>query len=207
MAYMTDPQTADDLVSVSHHMFYIVDTDHLPEPPSVSSNGLVLVQTGAAVILTGIHTGVANLAVEIHREPPDVDTADWDDVVEVSLRATNGRATVAALMSRAPDLPVLTPDGPGDYRLRVHARGRDTAPDGVAFEPFEDYLIAVWPAPFAPERTYKLTDAYGAGQRRAAASMPPPAPTPPKPETAEDRRRRMTENNLLRYGQRRRSQS
>ncbi len=71
-------------------------------------------------------------------------------------------------MDDPPDLPVLTPAGPGSYRVRVHARGRDTAPDGVAEEPLEDYLLTVWPAPPRSDTVYKQTDEYGATWRRQA---------------------------------------
>ncbi|WP_229877020.1 hypothetical protein [Streptomyces bluensis] len=45
------------------------------------------------------------------------------------------------------ELPALSFDGPGDYRLRVHARGRDTAVDLAPDELTEWYLIQAWPAP------------------------------------------------------------
>ncbi|QZY20236.1 hypothetical protein [Streptomyces decoyicus] len=65
------------------------------------------------------------------------------------------RTTNAATMKRNRDLacprdesrphPALNPQGPGWYRMRVHASGRSINPDGVSEEPVEDYLIAVWP--------------------------------------------------------------
>ncbi|MFE7841031.1 hypothetical protein ACFU53_34735 [Streptomyces sp. NPDC057474] len=45
------------------------------------------------------------------------------------------------------DLPVLSFAGPGDYRLHVHARGRDTAIDLAPDEVTEWHLIQAWPAP------------------------------------------------------------
>jgi hypothetical protein len=68
------------------------------------------------------------------------------------------------------DLPPLTTAG-GDWRVRVHARGRDTDVDGVAREPFEHYLVQVWPAAPAPETAHRLTDGYGAGLR--GSGLPP----------------------------------
>jgi hypothetical protein len=44
------------------------------------------------------------------------------------------------------ELPVLSFNGPGHYRLRVHARGRDTAVDLSPDEITEWYLIQAWPA-------------------------------------------------------------
>ncbi|MEU2726066.1 hypothetical protein [Streptomyces smyrnaeus] len=76
-----------------------------------------------------------------------------------------GDMHVRALMDDPPDLPVLAPAGPGSYRVRVHARGRDIAPDGVAEEPVEDYLLIVWPAPPEPDTVHKQTDNFGAEWR------------------------------------------
>lgn len=97
---------------------------------------------------------------------------------------------VTSVMSNAPDLPLLTPQGPGTYRVRVHARGRDIAPDGVAYEPVEDYLLIVWPTEPQPEDVHKQTDRYGA-ELRAQPSRP--APPPPERGAEEDIRRRKRE--------------
>jgi hypothetical protein len=91
--------------------------------------------------------------------------------------------------------PVLTQAGAGGYRIRVHARGRDTAPDLVALEPVEWYLIQVWPAPPAPERVLRQTDRYGAELRQAAAAAAPPHAPAPDPG---ERQRRAVEDNLRR---------
>ncbi|MFC9078739.1 hypothetical protein ACFTY7_17360 [Streptomyces sp. NPDC057062] len=70
----------------------------------------------------------------------------WDEIVDHTVETTTGALRVTSVMSDTPRLPLLTPQGPGTYRVRVHARGRDTAPDGDAHEPVEDYLLIVWPA-------------------------------------------------------------
>ncbi|MEU6413807.1 hypothetical protein [Microbispora sp. NPDC046933] len=57
------------------------------------------------------------------------------------------------------DSPSLTPHGPGSYRLRVHARGRDMEWRELApSEPGEEHLIQIWPAPPADEVIHKLED-------------------------------------------------
>jgi hypothetical protein len=63
------------------------------------------------------------------------------------------------------DLPVLSFNGPGDYRLRIHARGRDTAVDLAPDEVTEWYLIQAWPAPAAPVAALRHSDNYGASIR------------------------------------------
>jgi hypothetical protein len=150
-------------------MYYLTDAGTYPEPPFEPTNGLVVPQLGAAVVFTGASSGVVTVDVEARPNPPkDLDAGTWDDVVEVSVHVPAGQLKVSAVMSNPPDLPVLTPDGPGHYRVRVHARGRDLAPDEVAFEPSEHYLITVWPAADAPELVHKQTDEYGAGLRLMA---------------------------------------
>jgi hypothetical protein len=101
--------------------------------------------------------------VEVRHEPAmDVVTDGWDVVVEAPVRAPVGQMRLGGSMSDGPDLfPVLTPAGPGYYRLRVHARGRDTAVDLVRTEPTEDYRIAIWPAPPQPAVIHRHADQYG----------------------------------------------
>jgi hypothetical protein len=92
-------------------------------------------------------------------------TTGWDEIVEVSLTSGDGQIEVQT-MSATPDLPYLTPCGPGDYRFRVHARNRDISyQQGADGEAVEEHLIQVWPAPLAPEIAHKHSDALGARLR------------------------------------------
>jgi hypothetical protein len=165
-------------VHAGHHAFWLADVGYPPQSPLSSRNGLIAVQPGAAVIFTGIHTGVVAVSIEVRDvRPEQVDGTGWDDVVEVSLEAIGGRVLVVGPFADTGDvLPVLTPAGPGHYRVRVHVRGRDTAVDGVAFEPFEEYLIIVWPDRPAPDTVHKQTDGYGASVR----AWPPDARPAPE---------------------------
>src|SRR5947209_4852588 len=111
-------------------MFWLVDFREQPRPPFWPTNGLIAVQPGAAVVFTGIHTGVVTAWVDPRSEPPaEVDMTGWHEVVEVSMQAPTGRVAVASPEAEPPDLPSLTTAGPGSYRVRVHARGRDTEVD------------------------------------------------------------------------------
>jgi hypothetical protein len=138
-----------------------------PEPPySWKENGLIVVQPGVSVINTGIHTGNVNVAVVLHDQSPQVDVEEWEEVVEVSISSEIGEVRVCGMGGGLPEgLPVLTYDGSGDYRVRVHAKGRDTAVDLSTMEPVEDYLIAVWRGRQARQIVYKATDQYGASLR------------------------------------------
>jgi hypothetical protein len=125
------------------------------------------------MLWTGIHTGVVAVAVESHPTQPEPLTAEWDEVVEVSVEAPAGELMLVALMDDiAPRPPTLT-SRPGWYRARVHARGRDLDYDGVAFEPTEDYLIQLWLGADAPDLIHKQTDDTGRIIRRTYPSPRP----------------------------------
>ncbi|GAA3144783.1 hypothetical protein GCM10010466_39840 [Planomonospora alba] len=154
---------------MNYHTLLVAEAGTLPQTPVVFPNGLVTTQPGIAIIKTGIHTGKVAVSVEVYDEPPRVTTEEWDEVVEMPLEAVLGRMRVCGLASEAPDyFPDLTPEGPGQYRIRVHARGRDAAIDLVAETPVEEYLIMTWPSSKAPEAIYKQSDSYGDQQRAAS---------------------------------------
>ncbi|WP_091550383.1 hypothetical protein [Micromonospora pattaloongensis] len=171
---MSDPYAnAQATMPVQRHTFLLADEAVCgPRIPLDRSNGLIDTQPGLAVIFTGILGGNVRLAVQARPAAPAVDTAEWDEVVDVTLDAPTGAVRVRAVDSDDPDgLPVLTPAGPGPYRVRVHARGRDTAVDEVQPQPVEDYLIAMWPEAPAPVTVHKQTDGYGALLRRSLPVM------------------------------------
>lgn len=159
-------------IHMCYHTFYLADSGASPEPKFEPGNGLILVQPGVAVVYTGIHTGQVAVSVELwDGRPTELITDGWDEVVEVTMRAPIGQVRVRGPMDNPPEgLPELTEAGPGNYRVRVHARGRDTAPDLVAFEPVEQYNIIIWPGQPADEIVYKQTDEYGASRRRRPPS-------------------------------------
>ncbi|MFF4590903.1 hypothetical protein [Streptomyces sp. NPDC001388] len=86
-----------------------------------------------------------------------------DEIVEVSVLCQSGRLLVESLdLGPAEDLPNLATAGPGRYRIRVHAHGRSTNPDGTDSDPIERYLLTVWPSASAETAILK------SGQRIAA---------------------------------------
>ncbi|MFE7430065.1 hypothetical protein [Streptomyces sp. NPDC057545] len=107
-----------------------------------------------ACILAGINCGTVLLSVLQADTDPGPDTAPWDEAEEVDLHAPTGDFRYSALMGNTGEDPQepyetnLAHAGPGEYRLRLHARGRDINPDGVQDEnePItEHYLLQVWP--------------------------------------------------------------
>jgi hypothetical protein len=71
----------------------------------------------------------------------------WDVVAEVDIVASEGWIRVlSSEVEMRPDLGNLAGSGPGTYRVRVHARGRDTASRrGFVEEPIEEHLLEAWP--------------------------------------------------------------
>ncbi|MFM9589947.1 hypothetical protein ACKI1J_14500 [Streptomyces scabiei] len=134
-----------------------------------SHNGLVSAIDGAVEVSTGIHTGNVQVTVELHALRPEP-AAGWEEIAEISWRSPSGEALVAPLMDDPVDLPSLASQGPGSYRLRVHARGRDTAVDHTLVdEVVESYLLQSWPAPHQNALLVQATDAYGAQARAQEA--------------------------------------
>lgn len=155
------------LVPVQYHQFDISDEDG-PTGPDIdrSHNGLVRVTDGIVTVMTGIHTGDVDVTVTLHDTPPAPDAGGWQDIVEISAHSVSGDLRVRGIMDDLDEeLPVLAFNGPGDYRLRVHARGRDTAVDLAPDEVTEWYLIQAWPASAEPVTVRRQSDNYGASAR------------------------------------------
>lgn len=121
-----------------------------------------------------MHTGPVRLAVEVRDQPPELQADPWEEVVECTVHSAWGRLHVVAEGGDIDVFPTLTPHGPGDYRVRCHARGRDIAFDSVVREPVETYLLQIWPAPPAPDVVHKQTDERGRNLRLSAATPPNP---------------------------------
>jgi hypothetical protein len=118
-------------VPVQYYQFDISDEDG-PTGPELERghNGLVRVADGVTIVITGIHTGDVDVTVTLHETAPAPDNRDWQEIVEVSAHSASGDLRVRGMMDDLDEeLPTLSFHGPGDYRLRVHARGRDTAID------------------------------------------------------------------------------
>jgi hypothetical protein len=142
------------------------------------ASGLVGVAPGRAVVITGTQFGNVAIGVQAGESDPGLDTGPWDEVVEVSV--VSGPGGQGLCVSSGGDGPEefgqMTPPGAGSYRVRVHARGRDTgaALDVVEDEPVEEHLVQIWPAAAAPEVIHKAADEVGAGLREYDPSVPEP---------------------------------
>lgn len=168
---------------IAEGQYEISDDDPYREfgqPGPGGASGLVGVEPGVAVVLTGTQFGNVLMGVQAGESDPGLDTGRWDEVVEVSLVSGPGGQglNVSSGGNKHEGFWQLTPPGAGSYRVRVHARGRDTGADldVVDDEPVEEHLVQIWPAPAAPEVVHKTTDEFGAALREYA-SDPGPLPS------------------------------
>lgn len=121
----------------SHQIVLRGIEDPPPNFPGIFPNGLVAtgVDTDGATIVTGISMGLVDVTVELADEAPPLALEEREEVVEISIESSHGSLHVFGLDGDLSDLSNLASSGPGHYRLRVHARGRDTKIDGVARTP------------------------------------------------------------------------
>ncbi|MEO3778698.1 DUF6461 domain-containing protein [Micromonospora sp. B11E3] len=163
------PRQSFGSVRVSGNRFALIE-GRLPDGVDFVGNGLVAVVDGGAVIRTGVADGDVKVQLSVLAEaPPEVESG-WEEVVEVSWRAAEGRASVVG-PDGAARLRDRTPPWPGEYRLRVHARGRD---DGDS--DFERYRLTVWAAPAAPQIVHRRTDRLGHRLRGEPEPLRPARP-------------------------------
>lgn len=164
-------------VRVLDHLFGVVDKGPIDIKNADWSNGLaVLVPTGA-LIYTGIDRGSVSVTVKtFSTAPTQANPGTWDEIVEVSVYAPAGQLAVHQLEYRFDEdssrLPLLSSNGPGDYRLRVHAHGRDTHFDKVRENSGEKYLIYAWPNIPQPPLIVRATDQAGYGLRLSSLADP-----------------------------------
>lgn len=154
---------AETVLHIDEHVFMLIDDYEGGLPPLPYANGLFGVHPGVVAVATGIATGPVNIAVELLEGPPaeEVNSA-WEAVAEEPFEVLGGELVIGSLETGPePELPELLVDAPGDYRIRVHARGRSAHYDYVVSEPYEDYLIQVWPSPPEPGRVLRLDDLAG----------------------------------------------
>jgi hypothetical protein len=135
---------------VSHALFQLTDLNVIPEPGQEFRGLVVPMIPGGATVLCGIQSGPIHVRAEAHGAAPPPDTSAWQEVAETVFDAPTGQVRVVPLFEDpVPGLPVLTA-GPGRYRIRVHARGRDDITRGrVVRSSSEEYLLQVWPEPAA----------------------------------------------------------
>ncbi|MFF0476630.1 hypothetical protein [Streptomyces sp. NPDC004284] len=147
--------------SVAENQFYLLDDgdlDHVKNRTVTAAgrNGLVAGSENHAVVLAGISAGTAMISYDLSPERLAADDSqEWEEAAEFDYTSTTGVTHLAACMGpdeESDDMEAyevnLTFNGPGDYRMRLHALGRGLSPDGVQDEDepiAEHYLLQVWP--------------------------------------------------------------
>ncbi|MEU6781629.1 hypothetical protein ABZ912_20690 [Nonomuraea angiospora] len=105
---------------------------------------LVGSEPGALAIWAADEIGHACVTVESYTRRPPLETRGWKEVVEVGYESPKGALTLSDGDGRS--VRGLTAAGPGQYRVRVHLRGREQVyqvldpPDGAV-----ELLIMVFP--------------------------------------------------------------
>lgn len=157
--------------NAAYHQYWLEWGSWDADPPPIrSGNGLVWASEGRIVVFTGVDSGDVPLTVTLSDAAPPADPSTWDEVVEVS-----SVINAASVSVTAPDAihigEVPLPEGPGVYRLRFHARGRDAGEEAEFIdadqgeEMVEEHMIILWKAPATAEAQLKLTDGVGSANR------------------------------------------
>lgn len=132
---------------VMQGLFQLTDEGVVPElaEPGIRHGDLVVPHvSGGVTVVCGIDTGPVRVRAETHVAAPAPGGTAWEEVAEQTFDAPVGNVRVVPLFDwPVPEIGVLT-TGPGNYRVRVHARGRATALHRFVESPTEDYLIQVW---------------------------------------------------------------
>lgn len=116
-------------VFVEYHLLLVADPG-ADLPFDRPEGGLAVGGLGGAVIFAGLHTGFVSVAVDLAESEPPADTQEWEQTDEVYFVTRMGETRVADIC--------VTPQGPGRYGMRVHARG-------------DHYLVVVWPLELGPD--------------------------------------------------------
>jgi hypothetical protein len=114
----------------------------------------------AVAVLTGLQAGTVKVTAQALTAAPAGLEPGWDVAAETDLDCPEG--VISVLDWGGPDHPELgdlAAAGPGRYRLRVHARHRESAIDRRTAE---EHLLLFWPAAEpAPPRRLTAMDAHG----------------------------------------------
>ncbi|WP_035952557.1 hypothetical protein [Parafrankia sp. EUN1f] len=155
-------------VLADYHQFIVFsrngagDEGHVPEG---CGDGLVVVNKAILKVLTGTSYGEVGVRLELHNGEPELPAPGWTEVSDTSFHLRKGPLEIGTLMGGPePDSLDLAFAGPGWYRIRVAASGRDDGPRGGPVPPggpHERFVIAVWAGPRAPAVTHRGSDRTG----------------------------------------------
>ena len=148
------------------------DTSELEACFGGQANGLIGAgRQGMLYLLTGLHTGLVELAVDLVEHEPCLDHA-WEEAVEVSFSPA---ASDVRLVDWGGEPVCDVPLELRDYRVRYAARGMDAgrAADTLVGDaaPVDSYRLWFWPAPSAPDIILRQTSEAAAYSHDWAQSL------------------------------------
>ncbi|MDI6104681.1 hypothetical protein QLQ12_39430 [Actinoplanes sp. NEAU-A12] len=164
-------------LEVHDRLFALADQSDMRFETADWSTGLIAPMNAGAAIHAGVYRGrVTVTAVASREEPPLAGADQWDDIAEVSVNATAGALQVHQLQygvtDAPPTLPDLSLDGPGWYRVRVYAHGRDVHHDAFEDDSGERYRIESWRHAPLPPLIVRATSRCGYSLRVSALTQP-----------------------------------
>ncbi len=112
-------------------------------------------------MFAGVQYGHLDLAVEVHDTAPATDLDAWDACGEAGARLDPSALCVYTPTGEpAPRLPL--PATSSLYRLRMSARGRDSAAGRVGAQggsaALGEHLLQLWPAPYTAGTVLKTDE-------------------------------------------------
>ncbi|RKS76857.1 hypothetical protein BZB76_2223 [Actinomadura pelletieri DSM 43383] len=154
------------LIHPSHHQYWLGDqvepnVDTLYDNNDPGADPLVAIDDSGrmACIHTGMYGFDLPVTVESWSRRPEPDLDLWEEVIEFSLRLGEG-ASVESMLSDG-HLGLDLPGATGDYRIRLHAKGRREAAvlEHLSLdegdEPVEMHMMQIWAEPSTPVRWLK----------------------------------------------------
>jgi hypothetical protein len=121
------------------------------------------------LVYTGVRSGPIQLRVEFLESRADAQLFDWEDVLELSLALTAGRAYFCESGSAdGQEVGTIVGKEEGIYRARLHAIGRDRAFDAPVKSPRERHLVQLWKEPPSPMSVLASGSEHAVGAARLA---------------------------------------
>lgn len=153
------------VITADYNIFFIQGDDDIQEGVPLTASHfdygeewLIDAQGDRALVHAGQWGPILVTIQALDRDPGPVDDAlraSWEDLCEASIEAPHGDLMLVSLSNGPAEesADMLTPHGPGTYRLRVAATGRTEYWDGVApvdRRPAVRMLIQTWQAAASP---------------------------------------------------------
>ena len=120
-------------------------------------NGLVgAADPGCVYLNLARRSGGSHIRITLLDSAPPLPPVQYDDVVEVSVRIPSDAAARWMTWAGETGGP-LTGFAPGDYRVRVSAKGRDAGADGeFADGVVDEYVVQIWAGGQTPDEILRV---------------------------------------------------